>query len=262
MTYEFEGRTEKEAIDKAAEELGLEKDGFDVEILETQRSGLFKKGFVRIRVHTDKIVEPRGSSPASGGAGNEMPPERASGRSGAAAAGGTSTRTAGERLNTALSGSPDADNDFEQKMIDYVENLAGHMGCQASVSVLFREDRKLGLKIDSDSSSILIGKKGKTLDAMQLLVNIYAGRQGEEDMRIILDSENYRIRREESLVRLAYTVADRVRESRTSILLEPMNPFDRRLIHTTLNDISDVETRSEGEGLIKQVRVYYRGAAR
>ncbi|MDR1909363.1 MAG: protein jag [Spirochaetaceae bacterium] len=257
MTYEFEGRTEKEAIDKAAEELGLEKDRFDVEILETQRSGLFKKGFVRIRVHTDKPAQ-RDSFSASGGipGGDEASFERAS------ASGGTSTRTALERRSPPALGNPAADNDFEQKMIDYVENLAGHMGCQATVSILFREERKLGLKIDSDSSPILIGKKGKTLDAMQLLANIYAGRQGREDMRIILDSENYRIRREESLVRLAYTVADRVRESRTSILLEPMNPFDRRLIHTTLNDISDVETRSEGEGLIKQVRVYYRGAMR
>jgi spoIIIJ-associated protein len=133
------------------------------------------------------------------------------------------------------------------------------MGYGGTVSVLFREDHKLGVKIDSQYSSILIGKKGKNLDALQLLANIYAGRQGREDMRIILDTENYRIRREESLVRLAYTVADRVRESRGSVLLEPMNPFDRRLIHTTLNDIADVETKSEGEGLYKQVRVYYKG---
>ena len=125
--------------------------------------------------------------------------------------------------------------------------------------MLYREEHKLGLKIESKHSSILMGKKGKNLDALQLLANIYAGRQGREDMRIILDSENYRLRREESLVRLAYTVADRVRESRGSILLEPMNPFDRRLIHTTLNDISDVETKSEGEGLYKQVRVFFRG---
>jgi spoIIIJ-associated protein len=134
------------------------------------------------------------------------------------------------------------------------------MGYEGKVSVQFREESKIGLKIDSEHSSILIGKKGKNLDALQLLANIYSGRLGREDMRVILDSENYRIRREESLVRLAYTVADRVRENRGSILLEPMNPFDRRLIHTTLNDISDVETKSEGEGLYKQVRVYYRGA--
>ncbi|MBR4011894.1 MAG: protein jag, partial [Spirochaetaceae bacterium] len=93
----------------------------------------------------------------------------------------------------------------------------------------------------------------------QLLANVYAGRLGREDVRVILDTENYRIRREESLVRLAYNTADKVRTSRSSILLEPMNPFERRLIHTTLNDIGDVETKSEGEGLYKQVRVIYKG---
>jgi spoIIIJ-associated protein len=164
-----------------------------------------------------------------------------------------------EQFSQAVFGDPEAKNDFEQKMIDFVEGLIDRMGYGGKVSFLFREERKIGLKIESEYSSILIGKKGKNLDALQLLANIYAGRQGREDMRVILDSENYRIRREESLVRLAYTVADRVRENRASVLLEPMNPFDRRLIHTTLNDIADVETKSEGEGLYKQVRVYYRG---
>ncbi|GHV81106.1 single-stranded DNA-binding protein [Spirochaetia bacterium] len=233
MIYEFEGRTEKEAIDRAAEELGLEKDGFDVEILETQRSGLFKKGFVKIQVHTDKQIALQSVSP-----GSSQPRE------------------------AAVFGPPESQNEFEQKLIDFVEGLIEHMGYSGTVSVQFREDRKIGLKIDSDYSSILIGKKGKNLDALQLLANIYAGRLGQDDMRVILDSENYRIRREESLVRLAYTVADRVRNNRGSVLLEPMNPFDRRLIHTTLNDIADVETKSEGEGLYKQVRVYYRGSMR
>jgi spoIIIJ-associated protein len=236
MIYEFEGRTEKEAIDRAAEELGLEKDGFDVEILETQRSGLFKKGFVKIRVHTDK--------PAGIGTATDN---------------GEGRRREQEPHTRPVYGEPEAKNEFEQKMIDFMAELIRRMGYQAEVSILFRENHKIGIKIESESSSILIGKKGKNLDALQLLANIYAGRLGREDMRVILDSENYRIRREESLVRLAYTVADRVRESRNSILLEPMNPFDRRLIHTTLNDIADVETKSEGEGLYKQVRVYYRG---
>jgi spoIIIJ-associated protein len=235
MTYEFEGRTQKEAIDRAAEELGLEKDDFDVEILETQRQGLFKKGLVRIRVHTERPVNP----PRSAGSSNN-------GDDGSAPAPGPAYFA--------------NQNEFEEKMTSFVTELIEHMGYGGKVSVLFREKAKLGLKIDSEHSSILIGKKGKNLDALQLLANIYAGRQGREDTRIILDSENYRIRREESLVRLAYSVADRVRETRSSILLEPMNPFDRRLIHTTLNDITDVETKSEGEGLYKQVRVYFRGA--
>jgi spoIIIJ-associated protein len=237
MTYEFEGRTEKEAIDRAAAELGLEKDAFDVEILETQRSGLFKKGYVKIKVHTDKaavVLEKEDEDEISDQ----------------------------EQFNQAVFGDPEPKNDFERKIIEFVTNLINHMGYKATVSVLFREERKVGFKIDSEHSSIIIGKKGKNLDALQLLVNLYAGRHAREGIRIILDSENYRIRREESLVRLAYTVADRVRENRNSILLEPMNPFDRRLIHTTLNDIADVETKSEGEGLYKQVRVYYRGNSR
>ena len=239
MVYEFEGRTEKEAIDRAAEELGLQKDDFDVEILETQRSGLFKKGYVKIQVHTTQPVQrsrpdPEDDEEAGPPAGKRQP-------------------------SRSMFGDPEPKDEFEKKMIEFIEGLIERMGYGGKVSILFREENKIGLKIESEHSSILIGKKGKNLDALQLLANIYAGRQSREDMRVILDSENYRIRREESLVRLAYTVADRVRENRGSMLLEPMNPFDRRLIHTTLNDIADVETKSEGEGLYKQVRVYFRG---
>jgi len=239
MTYEFEGRTEKEAIDNAAEQLGLEKDDFDVEILVAQRQGFFKKGFVRIRVHTNEPAPAAhsGASPEAGGDGSARRAKR-----------------------KAAFSDPVAQGEIEEKLVAFVSGIIEHMGYSGKVSVLFREEGKLGLKIDSEHSSILIGKKGKNIDALQLLANVYARQQGRDDMRIILDSENYRIRREESLVRLAYTVADRVGESRTSVLLEPMNPFDRRLIHTTLNDITHVETKSEGEGLYKRVRVSFRGS--
>ncbi|EFW38650.1 R3H domain protein [Treponema phagedenis F0421] len=75
----------------------------------------------------------------------------------------------------------------------------------------------------------------------------------------MLDCENYRIRREETLVRLAYNTADKVAMSKNSILLEPMNPYERRLIHTALSTINGIETKSEGNGLYKQVRVSYKG---
>ena len=252
MVYEFEGRTEKEAIDRAAEELGLEKDDFDVEILETQRSGLFKKGYVKIKVHTNNL----GAAAKDNAVLNAAINAAQAAEQGSAQGSGSKDR---QNVSRPIFGDPEPKNDFEKEMIEFVEGLVERMGYVSKVQIVFREDRKLGLKIDSEFSSILIGKKGKNLDALQLLANIYAGRRGGEDMRIILDSENYRIRREETLVRLAYTVADKVRENRSSMLLEPMNPFDRRLIHTTLNDISDVETKSEGDGLYKQVRVYYRG---
>ena len=229
MTYEFEGKNEKEAIEKAVAELGLERDQFDVEIIETQKKSLFKAGYVKIRVHTvsDTTV------------------------------GKSSESVENTRRSYA---NPLAQDDFEQKLLDFVSETITKMGYEVTVEIAFREEKKVGIKLTSSSSSILIGRKGKNLDALQLLANVYAGHLGREDVRVILDTENYRVRREENLVHLAYNTADKVRSSRQSILLEPMNPFERRLIHTTLNDIPDVETISEGEGLYKQVRVIYKGS--
>ena len=226
MVYEYEGKTEKEAIEKAATELGLERDQFDVEILETQKNSLFKKGFVKIRVHTEDNVKVAGDK------------------------GSFSTKKITD---------PVPQGEFEEKLTTFIREIVEKMGYEAKVDIMFREENKIGIKLESASSSILIGRKGKNLDALQLLANVYAGRLGHEEVRVILDTENYRIRREESLVRLAYTTADKVRSSRNSILLEPMNPFERRLIHTTLNDIPDIETKSEGDGLYKQVRVIFKG---
>ncbi len=230
MTYEFEGRTEKEAIELAANQLGLERDQFDVEILESQKNSLFKKGYVKICVHTlDSVKSTAQEKP-------KMPAMTVKGYA-----------------------DPLPQNEFEKQLFEFIQNLIEKMGFSVKIEVIFREDKKLGIKLNSEDSSIIIGRRGKNIDALQLLANIYAGRLGDEEMRIILDTENYRIRREESLVRLAYTTADKVRQFRRSILLEPMNPFERRLIHTTLNDIPDIETKSDGDGLYKQVRVIYKG---
>ncbi len=236
MTYEFEGKTEKEAIEIAANELGLQRDQFDVEILESQKKTLFKNGYVKICVHTIDEVQPSTLSE--------------NGSSFAAAA----------VKKSAVNSIPQGE--FEEKMVEFVKNVVEKMGYEVKVTVIFREEKKLGIKLDSENSSILIGRKGKNLDALQLLSNIYASRLGHDEVRVILDTENYRIRREESLVRLAYTTADKVHMTHRSVLLEPMNPFERRLIHTTLNDIPDIETKSEGEGLYKQVRIIYKGFGR
>ena len=249
MTYEFEGKTEREAIENAAAELGVETDSFDVEILENQAGGLFKKGRVKIRVHTRENA-PAGASASAASVMAERPRGN----------GAPDDDDMEMRMPRTLSAAPlEPEGEFEEQMLVWVGDVLTRMGYSGTVSVLFREERKLGLKIDSDHASIIIGKKGKNLDSLQLLANVYAGRIGHEDTRIILDSENYRIRREEALVRMAYDSAEQVRRSGRSVLLEPMNPFERRIVHTTLNDIVDIETKSEGEGLYKQVRVMFRG---
>ena len=167
MTYEFEGKTEKEAIEMAVNELGLERDQFDVEILETQKNSIFKKGYVKIRVHT--LDDNEGNS---GWAGN-----------------------ASEEKHSRLVADPLPQGEFEQKLIEFIQNVIEKMGYDVKVEVSYREDKKLGIRLDSSYSSILIGRKGKNLDALQLLANIYAGRLGHEEVRVILDTENYRIRR-------------------------------------------------------------------
>lgn len=230
MEYEFEARTEEEAIELAAQELGLSRDQFDVEIIESQRGGFLKKGKTRIKIYT-----------------NEAEPARA-----AAPAGSASSSSANSARNRPA-------DDVEEKILEFTRGLVERMGYACKATILFREDHKLGIRIDSSSAAILIGKKGKNLDALQLLVNVYASQLGYNSLRVILDTENYRIRREESIVKMAYETAEQVRRSRNSVLLEAMNPFERRIVHTTLNDIVDIETKSEGEGLYKQVRVMFRG---
>lgn len=145
-------------------------------------------------------------------------------------------------------------SELEEDVINFVTTLIKKMGYKATVSVNFRKERKLGLNIESDSSSILIGRKGKNLDAIQLLTNVYVGRL-DQDQKIIIDSENYRLRHEERIIRMAYKTAEQVKYSGKSKLLEPMNPFERRLIHTALNDFEGIETKSEGDSLYKQIRI-------
>ena len=224
MIYEFEGKTERDAIDKAIAELGVESDQFDVEIVEIQKNSLFKKGYAKIRVHID--------DKATLGKPSANTSQQSPTREGA--------------------------TDKEADLLKFIGGLIQAMGYTANMDILSREEHKLLVRLSSEDSAILIGKKGKNLDALQLIANVYAGKIGISE-RIMLDCENYRIRREESLVRLAYTTADQVVTTKTSVLLEPMNPYERRLIHSTLADIRDVDTKSEGDGLYKQVRVLYKG---
>jgi spoIIIJ-associated protein len=88
---------------------------------------------------------------------------------------------------------------------------------------------------------------------------VVASKLLDADFKVVIDAENYRSRREEALVRLAMKMGDQVMRTRKSRLLEPMNPFERRIIHTTLGVVNGIETKSEGEGLYKQVRISIKG---
>ncbi len=148
----------------------------------------------------------------------------------------------------------DDKSDLEDEVVTFVATLLEKMGYPSTVRVNYRDNTKINVEIVSDDSAIIIGRKGKNLDAIQLLANVFSG-QRKLGTKVVVDSENYRLRHEESLVRLAFRSAEQVMRSGRSRLLEPMNPFERRLIHTALNTMEGVTTKSEGEGLYKQVRI-------
>lgn len=216
MYKDFEGKTAEEAKEKAIAELNLEGEDFNIEILENTKKGLFKKASVKIRVYYGE--EDEGEAPVENSEFIE------------------------------------AINDNEKKVLEFIDTLISKMGYQGKSSINFRRESKVGINIDSNDSSILIGRKGKNLDAIQLLANVYAGNL-DPDLKIVVDSENYRMRHEEQIIRSAYKSAEFVKRTGKSRLLEPMNPFERRLVHTALNEFDGVETKSEGDGLYKQVRI-------
>lgn len=224
MYKDFEGKNEAEALQKAREELNLKNDDVYVEVLEEIKKGLFKKSYIKIRVY---YGEEEKEDMAKAAESEVLPKE-------------------GESLS--------AESDVERKTVEFITTLIEKMGYEATVTISSRRDSKISLNIESDNSSILIGRKGKNLDAIQLLANVYAANI-DEDVKIVIDSENYRMRHEDQIVRNAVRSAEYVRRSGRSKLLEPMNPFERRLVHTALNDFKGVETKSEGEGVYKQVRI-------
>lgn len=226
MIREFEGKTEQDAINQAIEELHIERADFDVEILDDGKRGLFKRGNVKIRVHVD----------------TEDPEE-----------------TMKDFVPEDIEDDEDEedleiDENFESQVCDFIEGVIDHMGYKCKASVASRKGKKICINVESESSSIIIGRKGKNLDAIQVLANVFAGKI-DSQRKIIVDSENYRVRHEEQIVREAFKVAQIVKKSGRSRLLEPMNPYERRLVHTALNDVTGIDTKSEGEGLFKQVRI-------
>lgn len=126
------------------------------------------------------------------------------------------------------------------------------MGITARVEILHREDQII-LNIGGSDLGLLIGRHGQTLDALQFLVGLVANRGLEERQRIVVDVQGYRQRHEEGLRRLAVRVADKVKHEHKKAVLSPMTPQERRIIHLTLQDQSEVFTYSEGQDPFRRV---------
>jgi len=118
-----------------------------------------------------------------------------------------------------------------------------------------RKGDDIVLNIQGNDTGILIGRKGKTLEALEFIVNKAVNRASEKKVRVIVDSENYRKRREEALKTLALTMGEKAKKTKKTVTTDPISPRDRRIVHLTLKGDSQVSTKSEGEGLFKRVSI-------
>ena len=144
---------------------------------------------------------------------------------------------------------------IEELAKEFLEKIVESMSLEASVKTK-RENNNLIIDvvgINPKNKGIIIGKRGKTLDAIQYLLSIYVNKEEEEYIKVIMDIEGYRKKRKKSLIRLAKRMANKSLSSGRKVILEPMNPYERRIIHSTLQNFKGVETFSEGEDPYRRV---------
>ena len=142
-----------------------------------------------------------------------------------------------------------------QAVEQFVKDTLKAMNMEVEITSSIDEDGALCVNMKGDHMGILIGKRGQTLDSLQYLTNRVANKHKSGYVRVKLDTENYRARREETLKHLAKNIAHKVKRNRRPVVLEPMNPYERRIIHSALQSDPYVTTHSEGEEPYRKVIV-------
>ena len=214
VTKEYTGKNVKQAIKNAENDLGIAKERMTIDVLEEGKGGLLGfGGSKQTRIRVSVDISEK----------------------------------------VTIADNPAAEESYKNAALSFLEELFKRMDIAVEVNVAGVEEGKLFIQFDSDRSALLIGRRGKTLEAIQMMVNIIAARKSGFTMKTVLDIENYRGKRETVLNELALKIADDVIRAGKPRSLEPMNPFERRLIHLALQNVSQVETRSEGEGVYRKV---------
>ena len=239
-TQEKSGKTEEAAIAAALEELGLDRDDVSVEIVERAKSG-----FLGI-----------GASPAVVRVQYEAPDEEL--ETVAEAAAESPAAAPAEAQPAAVPAAPAADEPESYARIRaFVSGLLEHMGIQAEIEITARDNGGVNVNLSGSNMGAVIGRRGETLDAIQHLTNYAVNRGSDKHMHISVDAESYRAKREESLVRLAEKMAAKAIKYKRSMALEPMNSYERHVIHTALQDYEGVTTSSTGTEPNRRVVVSY-----
>ena len=146
---------------------------------------------------------------------------------------------------------------FLDDIYEYLDKLFKAMDIEAKVNIDYDQDEAtMNIDVKGPDMGILIGKRGQTLDALQYLISLYVNKKSESYIRVKLDTENYRARRKDTLENLAKNIAYKVKRTRRSFALEPMNPYERRIIHSALQNDKYVATKSEGEEPYRKVVIF------
>ncbi len=241
-TLEKSGKTEEAAIAAALEELGLDRDDVSVEIVERAKSG-----FLGI-----------GASPAVIRVQYEAPDEEL--ETVAEAVAESAAAAPAEAQPAAAPAAPAAAVDEPEgyaRIRAFVSGLLEHMGIQAEIEITARDNGGVNVNLSGSNMGAVIGRRGETLDAIQHLTNYAVNRGSDKHMHISVDAESYRAKREESLVRLAEKMAAKAIKYKRSMALEPMNSYERHVIHTALQDYEGVTTSSTGTEPNRRVVVSY-----
>ena len=140
------------------------------------------------------------------------------------------------------------DEDPKKVAKEFLEGVFEAMQLEVNISMSFdEEDKTLSIDLAGPEMGVLIGKRGQTLDSLQYLTNLAVNRSSENYTRVKIDTEDYRRRRKETLENLARNMASKVKRTKKSVTLEAMNPYERRIIHSALQNDNNVTTHSEGE---------------
>lgn len=230
------GKTVDDAIATALNELHLNKEDVMIEILTRGSKGILgfgvKEAKVRVTYNQEEQPKEDEKSPTMMPQNQDM-----------------------IKNIEAVSESQDdnAIKEVEQKAIQFLQQFLNEMHIEGTIKIIKKNTSMLTIGLEGKNMGILIGRKGETLDAIQYLVNIIANKGRQNYIKILIDTENYRAKREAALKNLVFEMSQKVKQSHKPVILEPMNPYDRRIVHSTLQDDPFVKTYSEGKDPFRKV---------
>lgn len=241
------GETVAQAKEEAYKKLGVSSEDIQFEILEMPRKktlGIFGGCQAKVKAYVE--IEDKKE--------RKTPTQRAASQKKTAAPLSPKTTEQPSKKNERKS--PNISPEVQETTTKFLENILNRMGAKNVKISAHAIDKGIGYEIDTDNAGLVIGRKGETLGAIQYLVSLVANNNNTQSYcRVNLNVGDYREKREETLIALANKMAAKAQKSRRRLYFEPMNPYDRRIIHTAIQKVDGVSSWSEGEGMNRHVIV-------